>query len=200
MSKPEDKRVFLPITKHDDKLKVTAPGIRKPGDKDIEALLMTIAPDCPTYEKVPVSEFKEKNKNVVSAQETYFDKVGNQITNKPLTNDDIFRFRMLTNQAILMISLLILKTIHILLSHICTMMDIHLIIIMKKTNKADANVNSLNIHQRNVPSSHVVAVTHASVATLDAGNKYYYIITLCNDVKYTFCSIPVISQHTIFNV
>jgi hypothetical protein len=99
MSKPEDKRVFLPITKHDEKLKVTAPGSKKPGETKIETLLMTIVPDCPTYEKVPVSEFKEKNKNVVSAQETYFDKVGNQITNKPLTNDDIFRFRMLTNQA-----------------------------------------------------------------------------------------------------
>ena len=51
---------FLPITKHGTKLKVTAPGSKKPGETDIETLLMTIVPDCPTYEKVPVSEFKEK--------------------------------------------------------------------------------------------------------------------------------------------
>jgi hypothetical protein len=51
---------FLPITKHDEKLKVTAPGSKKPGKTKIETLLMTIVPDCPTYEKVPVSEFSWK--------------------------------------------------------------------------------------------------------------------------------------------
>jgi hypothetical protein len=42
-------------------------------------------------------------------------------------------------------------------------MGIHLII------TADANVNSPNIHQRNVPSNH--AVTRASLAIPDAGKQ-----------------------------
>lgn len=90
--------VFLPITKHGTKLKVTALGIKKTG-ADIETLLQTITPDCPTYEKVRASEFKKKNEFEESAQETYFDKDGNELTIKPQTDDEIFKLRLLTNQA-----------------------------------------------------------------------------------------------------
>ena len=97
MSEP----VFLPITKHGTKhgtkLKVTALGIEKPGAV-IETLLQTITPNCPTYEKVRASEFKKKNEFEESAQETYFDKDGNELTIKPQTDDEIFKLRLLTNQ------------------------------------------------------------------------------------------------------
>ena len=78
--------VFLPITKNDEnELKVIAPA------------LQTVLPSATTYEKVPVTDFKLKDKFVESRQVIYYDKDGNEIIKQPTAGDDIFRIRMLSN-------------------------------------------------------------------------------------------------------
>ena len=81
--------VFLPITKKSgDELKLMVDGKE-----------LTVTPDAITYEKVLVSEFTEKDTNIKSKQETYYDKDGNEVKEKPDNDEYIFRLRMVTARA-----------------------------------------------------------------------------------------------------